>query len=106
MNTAGYTSTEERPVILEETTGADGVRLVVVGLSDRAVSVSYRLDAQGGDGRNANRASQSGTANLSPHQRSTLIDLHFSTTGTWTAKLSVSVEGGERYEIDRSGTKR
>lgn len=103
MNMTAYAATGERPVTLEERSGADGVRLVVVGRSDRAVSVSYRLDAQGGGGRNANRASQSGTATLTPHRRSTLIDLHFGTGGAWTAKLSVTVDGGESYEIERGG---
>lgn len=103
MNLAANAETGERPVTLEETTGDDGVRLVVVGQSDRTVSVRYRLDAQGGDGNNANRASQSGTATLSPNQRSALINLHFRTSGPWTAKLSVAVEGGQHYEIDRGG---
>lgn len=103
MSIGARAETGSRPVILEETTADDGVRLVVVGQSDRAVAVRYRLDAQGGDGHNANRASHSGTATLSPHQRSTLINLHFNTAGNWTAKLSVSVEGGEHYEIERGG---
>lgn len=103
MNRPAHADAGTHPVILEETPVDGGVRLVVIGQADREVSVSYRLDAEGGSAGNTNRASQSGTAVLVPHRRSTLINLHLGTAGPWTAKLSVAVGGGEAYEINRRG---
>jgi hypothetical protein len=83
----------DRPVhaIVERT--SHGLRVRLVGRSDRAVTIRYRLITTGG----GNHATQGGSARLDPAHPVTLLDLTQSIDEDWAGVLDVTMDGGGGY---------
>jgi hypothetical protein len=82
-----------QPVRAIVTRTGDGVHVVLIGESARAIRVAYTLTA-GGHG---NRATQGGAARLEPGRRATLLDLTQHGGGDWSGVLEVRVDGYPAY---------
>ena len=91
-----------RPVFLRAERAGDAVRLMVIGQSDRALSVRYRLEAESGPPTGSNRSNQSGVAHLLPDERRVLIRLTMGSSPSkdWRARLFVTIDGGESYTTE------
>lgn len=84
-----------QPVRAIVTRVGDGVHVVLVGESTRAVRVDYTLTA----GSSGNRATQGGAARLEPGQRATLLDLTQHGSSDWSGVLEVRVDGCAMYRL-------
>lgn len=86
------------PVRLVASPTERGVRLEVIGESDRPFAGSYSLEASGAGG--GNRTVQRGTVRLEAGVPATLMTLNLGLAGGggWSAKLRVEPAAGPAYE--------
>ena len=93
--------------LVSEPTGS-GLRLKVIGSSDRIISADYTLEVSSRSNGGTNRSSQSGGVRLEPGVVATLVTLSLGNVrdGAWTARLQVHTSEGVTYEEVISSTSR
>jgi|GEM_PF-2884332 len=90
-----------RPIALVSEPAAEGVKLKVVGSSDRPLDAAYALEVSSETRAGTNRSVQRGNVRLQPGLPVTLVSLKLGNVsgGAWTAKLTVTPSGGDEYEV-------
>jgi hypothetical protein len=89
------------PIRLVSEPSGEGIRLRVLGASDKPLEATYLLEASGGPTGTSNKSVQRGTARLPPGVPVTLVTLTLGNTrnGSWSARLYVSPSQGDPYEM-------
>ncbi len=95
---------DNAPIYLVFEPAGEGIRLQVVGKSDKAFAASYALEVTSQSRGGTNSSTQSGNVRLQPGVPVTLVRLNLGSVqgGNWSAKLRVNPEGGSPYELVRS----
>jgi hypothetical protein len=94
----------DAPIRLVSEAAGDGMRLKVVGLSDRPLSADYKLEVSSQSGGGTNNSVQSGGVQLQPGVPVTLVTLSLGNVknGGWTARLHVTPRPGAAYQEVRT----
>jgi hypothetical protein len=100
----GGAAADNPPIRLVSEAAGDGLRLKVVGSSDRALSADYRLEVSSESSGGTNRSVQSGGVRLQPGVPVTLVTLSLGSVknGAWSARLHVTPKPGAAYEDVRT----
>ena len=88
------------PIYVVAEPDGPGVRIKVIGASDRELEAHYSLEVTSNSGGGNTRSVQSGDVRLLPGVPVTLVTsaLGYVGGGKWTARLSVEPRGGAPYE--------
>ena len=88
------------PIYIVAEPSGPGVRIKVVGASDREFEAHYSLEVSSNNGGGNTRSVQSGDVRLLPGVPVTVVTsaLGYVGRGKWTARLSVEPRGGAPYE--------